>query len=231
MLAHLIHRSTFGELPPGDTPGEPLWLTVLKHAVAEGVHALIDVGALLAGQSNTDIARTLCTLQAKPVTFFDATALSPSWVVINAINQRWELVTSPVQERDTFVVFDQARCRGADLKLLPHAVAMVTLSGALCKDALIQAAGRMRGLDFGQRLRLVATREVAALIRERSVSGRGGGGGEGGGREAGGDGGCGGGGASGGSGLQASAGDPGCCCPTIPGSHPEGETLMHVQTV
>ena len=38
-------------------------------------------------------------------------------------------------------LFDEARCRGADLKLRPDAVGLLTLGPATCKDKLMQAAG------------------------------------------------------------------------------------------
>lgn len=43
-------------------------------------------------------------------------------------------------------LFDEARCRGADLQLRADAVGLLTLGPATCKDKLMQAAGRMRKL-------------------------------------------------------------------------------------
>jgi hypothetical protein len=39
------------------------------------------------------------------------------WVVADPSGRRLPLLESPVPEADTFVVFDDARCRGADLKV------------------------------------------------------------------------------------------------------------------
>ena len=59
---------------------------------------------------------------------------------------------SPLMERDTFALFDEPRCRGVDLKLRDDAVALLTLGQKICKDKVMQAAGRMRKLSEGQRL-------------------------------------------------------------------------------
>ena len=51
-----------------------------------------------------------------------------SWLVRDFIGREWELkVNSPLKEKDCFVFFDESRCRGADMKLLPNAVGLLTL--------------------------------------------------------------------------------------------------------
>lgn len=49
-----------------------------------------------------------------------------------------------------FTLFDEARCRGADLQLRGDAVGLLTLGPTTTKDKLMQAAGRLRKLvrDF-----------------------------------------------------------------------------------
>lgn len=73
--------------------------------------------------------------------------------------------SSPVAQRDVFAVYDEARCRGADLKLRAEARGLVTLSQGLCKDKLMQAAGRLRKLGRGQSLCFVGPPDVTAKIR------------------------------------------------------------------
>ncbi len=119
---------------------------VLDAAVDQGVDALVDVGALLAGRPLREVALELTRRQARPVVFFDNSAHQPGWVLLNDRGLQWPLAASPNPEREAFVVFDQARCRGADLKLKPDAVAMITVSADLCKDALIQVCGVNVGL-------------------------------------------------------------------------------------
>jgi hypothetical protein len=61
------------------------------------------------------------------------------WVVADPSGRRLPLLESPVPEADTFVVFDDARCRGADLKVRRGAwsaglsvLGISSICGALC---------------------------------------------------------------------------------------------------
>ena len=72
--------------------------------------------------------------------------------------------SSPIAERQAFVMFDDARCRGADLQLRQDAVGLLTLGPGICKDKLMQAAGRLRQLGRGQTLRFVGTEKISAKI-------------------------------------------------------------------
>ncbi len=63
-----------------------------------------------------------------------------------------------------FVIYDDARCRGADLHLRPNTVALLTLASTTTKDKLMQAAGRLRLLGRGQELSMVALPEVTAKV-------------------------------------------------------------------
>jgi hypothetical protein len=56
---------------------------------------------------------------------------------------------SPIKENEAFVLFDENRCRGADMMLNQDAKALLTLGPKMCKDKLMQAAGRLRMLDKG----------------------------------------------------------------------------------
>jgi hypothetical protein len=58
------------------------------------------------------------------------------------------------------VIFDQARTRGADLKMDGDIVAALSLGPDLTKDSLMQAAGRLRKLGRNQSLVIMATHEV-----------------------------------------------------------------------
>ena len=78
--------------------------------------------------------------------------------------RRWPKHRAPFEERDCFVFFDESRCRGADMKLRSDDVAILTLSPRMCKDKLMQAAGRMRLLEMGQRLILVSPPDVSMQI-------------------------------------------------------------------
>ncbi|GAB4822814.1 hypothetical protein N2152v2_009860 [Parachlorella kessleri] len=139
MLAVLLDNPRYDTLALQDE--EPVWDALLHFAVHEGLDALIDCGALLVGTSNRDAATHLVKLlggtRFRGVCYFD---------------------------EEAFTIFDEARCRGADLKLRSDAVGLLTLGPATCKDKLMQAAGRLRRLGRGQGLRIVGTGDITAKI-------------------------------------------------------------------
>lgn len=146
------------------------WQQLLQLAHAKHAHALIDTGALLAGVLNNDAALYLLDVAGfafAGVTYYDTRKRYDCWVVLDATSR---LVTplkdSTVLEQDTFVVFDDARSRGSDLKLDAQAVAVLTLGPKLTKDKLMQGAGRMRQLGCDQTLWFVSLSEVAQGVLE-----------------------------------------------------------------
>lgn len=54
-----------------------------------------------------------------------------------------------IAEQNTFVIFDEARTRGADISMKESVKAVVTISPNMTKDKLMQAVGRLR--KFGRR--------------------------------------------------------------------------------
>eukprot|EP00798_Chlamydomonas_sp_ICE-L_P027656 gene27656-7294_t len=89
----------------------------------------------------------------KGVVYFD-TSLQ-LWMALEWRGRCQPLQSSPLAERDAFVIFDDARCRGADMKLRNDAVGLLTIG-----------PGRLRQLDKGQRLCLVGTADVSMKIVE-----------------------------------------------------------------
>lgn len=55
------------------------------------------------------------------------------------------------------MIFDEARTRGADLKMDGDVIAAVSLGPELSKDKFMQAAGRLRKLGRNQSLIMLAT--------------------------------------------------------------------------
>ena len=140
---------------------------VLKLAV-NGSSALIDAGAAMAGLTNSEVAE--CILKLLPedsdlsgVVFFEIT--QDGWYVLERSGSKAPLGSSPIHEKDAFVFFDESRCRGADMKLKPSAQATLTIGPGMCKNKLMQAAGRMRKLAFGQKLVLFVPAELDQKIR------------------------------------------------------------------
>lgn len=69
-----------------------------------------------------------------------------------------------IPDHQTFVLFDEARTRGADLKMDNNVIAALSLGPNMTKDKLMQAAGRMRKLGRNQTLIIMATHEVFTSI-------------------------------------------------------------------
>ena len=127
--------------------------------------ALIDSGALMAGTSNKNVAIYLAE-RLDPdifqgVVYFDLN----EWWVRDGLGREWHKHASPIHEQDAFVYFDESRCRGTDMKLKINAEAVLTLGPDMCKDKLMQAAGRMRQLESGQKLLIIAPDDVITKIR------------------------------------------------------------------
>jgi hypothetical protein len=168
-MLDLIRRKTQDEIEVLPSSHEkPLWKATLERAIELKVDVLIDSGGLMAGQSNKFAAQWV--LRRLPETFRGVVFFSVKkrqWIVLDRENRCLPRDRSPIQEIDCFAYFDESRCRGADLKLGVHAVAMLTLGVGSCKDKIMQAAGRMRRLDRGhQRLIFAAPHEVVNQLKQ-----------------------------------------------------------------
>ncbi|CAM9849170.1 unnamed protein product [Discosporangium mesarthrocarpum] len=173
--SYVTLKVTGGE---GDgVPVEEAWRALVRLAVREGAHALLDCGALLGHVTGREAAEELVSSlppdSFSGVVFFRTDSSRTArpgqgeWAVLDREGRCVPLHRSPIHEREAFALFDEARCRGADLKLLPKAKALLTVGPKLGKDKLMQAAGRMRQLGRGrQSLVLVGNREVTAKICE-----------------------------------------------------------------
>ena len=137
----------------------------------KSIHAIIDCGALLAGMENIDAAKSIMKFVSddvfKGVTFFHNN--KNQWMILEHSGRLLEKSLSPVHERDTFVIFDEARCRGADMKLKPDAVAALSIGPSICKDKLMQGAGRMRQLGDNQKLIIVGIENVFKKIKDMTL--------------------------------------------------------------
>ncbi|KIZ06297.1 hypothetical protein MNEG_1661 [Monoraphidium neglectum] len=173
LLRQPLQEGAVTELAQED--GEPMWAALLSVAASGPFDALLDTGALLAsaGVSMQEIVKHVFKLlqdnglvgaRFRGVTYFDDR--HRCWLVADVAGRRLARHESPLPEAETFVIYDDARCRGADLKLRPDAVGLVTLGPGLCKDKLMQGAGRLRRLMHGtQSVRYAAPPDVAAKIR------------------------------------------------------------------
>jgi hypothetical protein len=148
--------------------------SVLEYAVSTRANALIDAGATMTGIDNAQVADKFLDL-IHLSSESECRILGPRGVVYFGIKENTWLVrsrdgatvplgSSPIHESEAFVFFDESRCRGADMKLKPKARAVVTIGPQMCKDKLMQAAGRMRKLDRGQTLTLLVPPELVSKI-------------------------------------------------------------------
>ena len=62
-----------------------------------------------------------------------------------------------IPDHSTFVIFDEARTRGADLKMAEDVTAALSLGPQMTKDKLMQAAGRLRKIGRNQKMIILAT--------------------------------------------------------------------------
>ena len=170
MLALVLDKARYEALP-APAAGEPAWQAVLRFAVRRGCVALMDAGALLAGVDLAGAAKYTLELlheagsDLQAVAYFDTgSGHAGEWVLADQQDGWWPKPRAPMTERDAFVIFDEARCRGADMRLRRDARALLTLGPRMGKDKLMQAAGRLRQLDRGQSLLLTALRDVHDAI-------------------------------------------------------------------
>ena len=148
---------------------KPLKDAVLEFAVRQrGAAALIDAGATMAGLSNREVAERVLALlpndgpSSKGVVYFEVS--EDKWFVLSRSGNNWPKAISPIHESDCFVYFDDSHCRGADMKLSPDATAVLTIGPGMCKDKIMQAAGRLRKLMYQQKLVLAVPSELESKI-------------------------------------------------------------------
>ena len=133
------------------------------------VDALIDVGGIMAGTTNKEVAEAMAALAVKQsiqkyhgIVFFETKR--NQWFVLEIAYRRFlPLKSSSLNESECFVYFDESRCRGTDMKLRNDASALVTLEPRMTKDKFLQGCARMRKLGSnGQRLVLAGPPEAIA---------------------------------------------------------------------
>ncbi|KAG3254610.1 hypothetical protein PI124_g827 [Phytophthora idaei] len=175
MLHKIMQESHGYEVVGPSLDSSPVpWQSVLLYALGKGVQALIDTGALLAGVMNHEAAEFLLErsdFAFAGVTYFDNRNKTNCWMVAEKDRRLvLPLKESSMLEKDTFVIFDEARSRGSDMKLPPNASAVLTLGPRLTKDKLMQGAGRMRQLGRNQTLWIASFDEVAQSILQAKTT-------------------------------------------------------------
>lgn len=190
MLGHLIKKATYCSLHSlpevgkfneciGHKPlrvlkdhsndiNESILLDNLADLVnANDADAFIDAGALLCNYPLDQVAKFFLSRvkdKFKGVVYFSTRKCG--WRVIDRKPCETSLKSSSILESDAFVIYDQSRCRGADMKLRPDAKAILSIGPCQQKDSLMQAAGRLRQLDFGQTIIATTTPNVELMIKD-----------------------------------------------------------------
>ncbi|PSR97798.1 hypothetical protein BD289DRAFT_403463 [Coniella lustricola] len=146
-------------------------LELLARLKNKGIRVLIDTGAYVLEMTNQALARAWLETdpQARAAVFFDKNRAS----VLSRNGANWNkvvpLVATPWAENitsDVVVFFDEAHCRGVDLKLPHDCKAALTLALSQTKDHTVQGAMRLRELATKQSVVFFGPPEVDASIRD-----------------------------------------------------------------
>ena len=104
-------------------------------------------------------------LKVKAVLYFNTYLGAGCWEIKDTTRRVWPRYASPIHESECFVLFDESRCIGSDVKMPHSAQCMLTIGTKACKDKVMQAAGRARMLGRGQSLLLLGMSDVTDKIR------------------------------------------------------------------
>jgi hypothetical protein len=133
------------------------------------IRILIDAGAQILEHSNKDFAKAWLNVDtdAAAAVYFDED--HRAWALYRSGNKCVPLLASPFADNlERCVVYlDESHCRGTDLKFPPNARAALTLGQHLTKDALVQAAMRLRLLGQTQSVVFFSPPEVHQGILDR----------------------------------------------------------------
>ncbi|KAF2802677.1 uncharacterized protein BDZ99DRAFT_454339 [Mytilinidion resinicola] len=129
------------------------------------IRILIDAGAQILEHDNYSLAKAWLKIdwEAAAAVFFESD--HRPWVLYPK-GKKIPLVASPFAEdmEGCLVYLDESHCRGTDLKLPPSARAALTLGPHVTKDALAQAAMRLRLLGQSQAVTFFSPPEVHQSI-------------------------------------------------------------------
>ncbi|KAF2267772.1 hypothetical protein CC78DRAFT_591207 [Lojkania enalia] len=131
------------------------------------IRVLIDAGAQILEHDNKSLAKAWLKVDndANAAVYFDSDHRPR---VVYKKGTDIPLVASPFADdlENCVVYLDESHCRGTDLKLPANAVAALTLGPHLSKDALVQAAMRLRLLGQTQSIIFFSPPEVHQSIMD-----------------------------------------------------------------
>lgn len=129
-------------------------------------HALIDVGALVTGMTNQEVAAYLLEhgLEGmQGVVYFDD--VGRHMVLMRGTSEGIQLDQCGIDPSERFTFFNQTNATGTDCPQVMDARAAVTLGKDMTLRELAQGSWRMRGLGVGQTLTVLVVPEVSRLVR------------------------------------------------------------------
>jgi hypothetical protein len=166
-MAHVTNGIRWTELDLIDRLSDPYKLD--RRPPHGRIRILIDAGAQILEHSNKDFAKAWLDVdtEAAAAVYFDDD--HRAWALYRSGNKCVPLLASPFADNlERCVVYlDESHCRGTDLKFPPNAKAALTLGQHLTKDALVQAAMRLRLLGQTQSVVFFSPPEVHQGILDR----------------------------------------------------------------
>ncbi|CAJ1423771.1 unnamed protein product [Effrenium voratum] len=129
-------------------------------------HALIDSGALVTGMTNSEVATYLLQSGLEGLDGVLFLNERNERVVLERDGKIVELAQCGLSPEKRFSFYDHVHTTGMDLKQPLLCTAALTLSKDMTLRDYAQGAYRMRGIGRGQRIELLVTPEVRALMNK-----------------------------------------------------------------
>lgn len=142
VLSYLLQKRNRGYQQAADYGKRCTENGLLKKLVAMNCSVLIDAGAFILEMGNEELVRAWLDAHpcAKAAVYFKQ---GRPWVCYKGSSKNLPLVATPWSESintEVLVFFDEAHCRGVDLRLPPNAQGVVTLALGQTKDHTVQGA-------------------------------------------------------------------------------------------
>ena len=81
-----------------------------------------------------------------------------NWKIYDVVSHTTIGRDTSIPEHETFVIFDEARTRGSDIKMKTDTEAVLSLGPNMTKDKMMQAIGRLRKFGRNQRIHILGTK-------------------------------------------------------------------------
>ncbi|KAI9701732.1 MAG: hypothetical protein M1820_006360 [Bogoriella megaspora] len=167
VLTYLLKPRSRGYQLAADQQGRFSELKLLRKIVDMEIRILIDAGAQILEMDNYNLVKQWLTVDTQ----------APAGLYFNEQNKAMVLyrnglivpfLASPFVDNlgNVLVYLDEAHTRGTDLKFPATAKGALTLGIGITKDALVQAAMRLRRLGTTQSVVFFASREVHQSIKD-----------------------------------------------------------------